>query len=313
MSNFISLTLLHNTRVLLIGGTAGVGFGVARAALEQGASVILSSSNPNRVKNAIAELKNLYPEEPYVSRIAGRACDLSNEETMEEDIVNLFEFATGVDVFRSSGDGDGGAEKLTTTKAERPSCEAGAGAKAGAGAARIPITHIVFTAGTLPTNILPPTDAGVNVHYLKNLETIRFIGGALVAKYAPGYMTPVPSSSSPSITYTTGTAITTPPPGLTHMIAVGSAVEGLTRGLAVDFAPLGIRVNIVRLGPVRTGFLDSVGDESMVEKMRESNAGRTVLGRVGEVTEVAESYLGVMRGGFVSGTVVVCEGGWGVR
>ncbi|GKZ38246.1 hypothetical protein AbraIFM66950_010275, partial [Aspergillus brasiliensis] len=47
-NNFISINKLTHTRVLLIGGTSGIGFTVARAALEHGANIILSSSNPER-------------------------------------------------------------------------------------------------------------------------------------------------------------------------------------------------------------------------------------------------------------------------
>ncbi|KAL6405265.1 Glucose/ribitol dehydrogenase [Ilyonectria robusta] len=47
---------LVGARVLIIGGTAGVGLAVAEASVELGAAtVIISSSNPNRIDAAEAE------------------------------------------------------------------------------------------------------------------------------------------------------------------------------------------------------------------------------------------------------------------
>jgi len=47
---------LQGKRVLVIGGSSGIGFGVACAALGEGARVTLASSNAARVENAVARL-----------------------------------------------------------------------------------------------------------------------------------------------------------------------------------------------------------------------------------------------------------------
>jgi len=47
---------LQGSRVLVIGGSSGIGFGVARAALAEGARVSVASSNPARVEAAVARL-----------------------------------------------------------------------------------------------------------------------------------------------------------------------------------------------------------------------------------------------------------------
>lgn len=286
MSNFISTTKLHNTRVLLIGGTSGIGFAVARASLEHGASIILASSSPEKVQSAIEKLKALYPEEPYISRIAGKPCDLSNDETIEDNIVSLFKYATVKDLFGASE-----------------------GAGAGDSDGIVPINHIVFTAGTVPRN-LPATDPGVDVAYIRSLNTVRFIGGALVAKHAPTYL-PSPASASSSITYTSGGLISRPRPGMALGIAGGGSVEGLARGLAVDLAP--VRVNVVSLGPVKTELFDLFGDEKTVEGILESFGKETLLGSVGAPGDAAETYLGLMRDNFVTGTIVRSDGGFALK
>lgn len=71
---------LKGDKVLVIGGSAGmftypqpgshsdanfdlpgIGFGVAEACLENGCTVIISSSNTERVEKAVANLQGLYP------------------------------------------------------------------------------------------------------------------------------------------------------------------------------------------------------------------------------------------------------------
>ncbi|KAL4786623.1 hypothetical protein BJX76DRAFT_346132 [Aspergillus varians] len=279
-NNFISTTKLHNTRILLIGGTSGIGFAVARASLENGASVILASSSPEKVQSAITRLKTLYPEEPYVSRIAGKPTDLSNDETAEDNIVALFKYATAGDLF-----GDGNGESV------------------------VPVNHVVHTAGSLPRT-LHPTDPGVNAAYLRALHTVQFISVALVAKHAPAYM-PTPASSASSLTFTSGVLIVKPRPGMTHGISGGAALEGLARGLVVDLAP--IRVNVVSPGAVKTEMFDGFGDAETVKGILEAFAKETWVGAVGAVEDIAESYLGLMRDRFITGALIRSDGGFTMK
>ncbi|KAF0316941.1 dehydrogenase with different specificitie [Colletotrichum asianum] len=52
---------IMGARVLIIGGSAGVGKGVASAALASGAKVFVSSSNPSRISATVAEFQSMYP------------------------------------------------------------------------------------------------------------------------------------------------------------------------------------------------------------------------------------------------------------
>ncbi|MCB2079981.1 MAG: SDR family oxidoreductase [Novosphingobium sp.] len=47
---------LKGQRILVIGGSSGIGFAVARAALEQGAQVIIASSNEGKLDDALSRL-----------------------------------------------------------------------------------------------------------------------------------------------------------------------------------------------------------------------------------------------------------------
>ena len=47
---------LQDQRVVVLGGTSGIGLATARLAAAQGATVIVASSNPESVKAALATL-----------------------------------------------------------------------------------------------------------------------------------------------------------------------------------------------------------------------------------------------------------------
>lgn len=79
---------LNGSRILIIGGSSGLGYAVAEATLEHGANVTISSSNPQRVLSKVEQLKESYPS--AANRIHGLAADLSNPDTVEQEIENLF-------------------------------------------------------------------------------------------------------------------------------------------------------------------------------------------------------------------------------
>ncbi len=79
---------LSGARILIIGGSSGIGYSVAEASVESGATVIISSSQESRVKSSIEKLLETYPSAK--DRVSGHACDLS-VQSMEENIKKLFE------------------------------------------------------------------------------------------------------------------------------------------------------------------------------------------------------------------------------
>lgn len=99
--------------------------------------------------------------------------------------------------------------------------------------------------------------------------------------------------------------------GVAHTIAARSGVIGLSRALAVEWAPLGIRVNCIAPGVIETpGW--KVYDEKAIEAYPRSNP----MKRNGSTWEVAEAcaYLAGPAAAFVTGEVLNVAGGsqlWG--
>ncbi|KAJ0416412.1 hypothetical protein BJY00DRAFT_326326 [Aspergillus carlsbadensis] len=80
---------LKGSRILIIGGTSGLGFGAAQALLEQNISeLILSSSSPTRIEAAIAKLRSFYPSSS--ATITGYTCNLADEANLPANVENLF-------------------------------------------------------------------------------------------------------------------------------------------------------------------------------------------------------------------------------
>lgn len=92
-------------------------------------------------------------------------------------------------------------------------------------------------------------------------------------------------------------------------VASKSALLGLTRNLAVEYAARRIRVNCLCPGQIRTEMMAPYYDDPARRQRYEA---LTPLGRFGEAGEIAQAalFLASDESSFMTGAVLVVDGGW---
>jgi NAD(P)-dependent dehydrogenase (short-subunit alcohol dehydrogenase family) len=158
--------------------------------------------------------------------------------------------------------------------------------------------HLVFTAGeTLQLNEL----ASLKMDDAKQFFNLRFWGALMAAKYGSPYI-----RKGGSIILTNGTIGLRPWKGWVVASAITGAIEGLTRALAVELAP--IRVNTVCSGMAKTELWGNIPGADR-DAMFKDVGSKLLTGSVGEATDIAEAYLYLMKNNFSTGQVIVTDGG----
>ncbi|MGY4770251.1 SDR family oxidoreductase [Kribbella sp. CWNU-51] len=233
---------LQDQRVVLLGGTSGIGLATAGLAAAQGATVIVASSNHDSVKRALDALP---------TTAAGQAVDLT-------DPVAVKAFFDGLDAF----------------------------------------DHLVYTAGESLTLL---DIASMDLAQARKAFELRYFGAlgavsAAASKIRPGG----------SVVLTSGAAGDRPNPGWSVAASICGAVDSLVRALAVELAPL--RVNAVKPGVVRSPLWSNLSVEDQ-QTLYDETSRLLPVGRVGEVTDIAEAYVYLMNQGYATGTILTVDGG----
>ncbi len=233
---------LTGKRVVVLGGSSGIGLATAQATAKAGAAIVIVSSQQVRIDQAVRTL-------PEGSE--GRAIDLTDGTAVKGLFENLG-----------------------------------------------PIDHLAFTAGeALRLGSLADTDLDA----ARQFFALRYWGAFTAAKYGAPSIRP-----GGSIVFTSGSAGRRPRSGWSLGASVCSAVEGLTRALAVELAP--IRVNAVAPGLVKTELWAGMSDEAR-QGMYEKAAASLPVGHAGEAAEVAQAYLYLMTQTYGTGDIITVNGG----
>lgn len=229
-------------RVVLIGGTSGIGFATAQGVIADGGRVVVASSRAEKVARATAALG---------PSAEGEVADMSDEGQVTAMFARIGAF-----------------------------------------------DHLVYTAGE--SLQLAPLET-MDFTAARGFLGIRFWGAFMAAKHAAARI-----NTGGSITLTGGVAGLRPQAGWTLAASICGAMEGLTRSLAVELAPL--RVNAVCPGFVKTELWSGM-DADVREGMYREIAQKLPVGHIGEAEDIAETYLYLMRERYSTGQVVVVDGG----
>lgn len=233
---------LENRKVVILGGTSGIGLATARAALAQGATVVVSSSSQDKVTAAVTQLG---------SRAEGQVANLN-------DVGAVSKLFAGIGSF----------------------------------------DHLVYTAGEqLQLSELASTQMSA----ARKAFDLRVFGAIGAVKTAASNI-----RQGGSIVLTSGIISARPLKGYTVIAGICGAMEGFTRALAVELAP--IRVNSVSPALVRTPLWSNI-PENQREAMFRNVGAKLPVGRIGEADDIAQTYVYLMNNAFATGQTIVIDGG----
>jgi NAD(P)-dependent dehydrogenase (short-subunit alcohol dehydrogenase family) len=99
-------------------------------------------------------------------------------------------------------------------------------------------------------------------------------------------------------------------PGRNAYGAAKAGIVGMTKAMAVEWGPRGIRVNAVAPGYVRTALVEKLQAQGSLNT--DAIHARTPMGRMGTPAEIAEAiaFLASAQASFITGAVLPVDGGW---
>jgi NAD(P)-dependent dehydrogenase (short-subunit alcohol dehydrogenase family) len=135
---------------------------------------------------------------------------------------------------------------------------------------------------------------------LRSFE-VKVVGPILLAKHVAPRM-----PADGSFVFFSGASARKPMAGMLAVGATNGAVDVVTRGLAVELAP--IRVNAVSPGTVDTGAYDALGAEKKAELFA-ARENTTPARRIGRPSDVADAVVFALTSTFVTGQSLAVDGG----
>jgi len=158
--------------------------------------------------------------------------------------------------------------------------------------------HLVYTAGE---NLSLANVDTMDFDKSRQFFNLRYWSAYAAVKYGSAKI-----NEGGSITLTSGTAGLRPGKGWSLAASICSAIEGLTRALAVELAP--IRVNCVVPGFVKTDLWGNI-PESDRDALFAGAAESLLVKHVADPSEIAQAYLYLIKQTYSTGQSIVVDGG----
>ncbi len=162
-----------------------------------------------------------------------------------------------------------------------------------------PIDHLVIVAGG--AGVFGPFRTIDEVSFRAAFDR-KFWIQVLAARYGAGLI-----REGGSMTFVSAATAQRPTPSSAGLAAINGAINALVGPLALELAP--IRVNAIAPGIIDTPNWKFMGEEAS-KAFLNRHATSLPVKRVGQPEDVAEAILFVAANGYITGTILVVDGGY---
>lgn len=177
--------------------------------------------------------------------------------------------------------------------------EADWGATLAAAEALGPLRGLVNNAGLYAPRPILETDAALFERHMRVNAFGCFLGLRLCAE-------PIARAGGGAVVNMSSVAGQRAPKAAAAYAASKWAIRGLTKAAAIEFGPLGVRVN-----SVHPGLIDTPMTEAIPAERKAARVEATPLGRIGAASDVAGAVLYLLSddAAFVTGAEITVDGG----
>lgn len=244
------IVMLKNKVAIVTGGTRGIGLGIVRSFLQNGAKVVLFGSREETVSKAIDSLK----EENANYEVKGFAPNMTSEEELQKVFEEVKKTYGKIDILVNNAGISARAKIEDFTVKEYDE-----------------IMDINVKAVFLCSKLIVP--------YLEETKGVILNTSSMVSIYGQPSGVMYPASKF--------------------------ALNGMTKSLARELAPKGIRVNAVAPGITNTDMVKNLPKE-LIEPLIKT----IPLGRIGEVEDMANAFLFLASdmASYITGVVLSVDG-----
>jgi 3-oxoacyl-[acyl-carrier protein] reductase len=276
------MALLTGKTVVITGGSRGIGLAAAKLFAGAGATLALCARNEKTLQRSVRELEQIFG-----TRVVARTADILDGESVKQFIDAVGQEFGRIDVLVNN---------------------AGESSQREIDGVRWPVNAVDSVGQALP----PGRFESISDDEWRDALEQKLLGMIRVTRCALPWMRVAGGGSIVNITSIKGKQ---PPPRVVVSGVAWAAAMNLSKGLSLELAGDGIRVNVVSVGGILSEQMEAGRAKWAPDKTLDAFLAPRVanipLARLGTIEEVAQAifYLGSPLSSYVTGQCLAVDGG----